>query len=78
MMRRVGADERDLNYKDRQNDIEASIIDQDKEYLLIFVDKNRNGPVLQEPLLYEVDYSRQVIKEKGYAILWKAASLAVP
>ena len=69
MMRRVGADEKNLNYLRYQGDNEAEIINSDTEYLLIFVDKNRNGPVLQEPLLYEVDYSRQVIKEKGYAIL---------
>ena len=69
MVRRLKPEEYELNYTEEQTGQESKKIKKDKEYLLIFIDKNRNGPVTQKPLLYEIDYSQQIVIEKGFALM---------
>lgn len=47
------------------------MLDEDKEYMLLFIPKNRNGSKTQQ-ILYEIDYDTNHWKEIGYASLKKS------
>ena len=41
-------------------------IDPQKDYLLVFIVKNRNGEAEKRQIVIEADYSRNIFKEVGY------------